>query len=381
MTSLAGNDRTIHALNVVRGLAALLVVFSHARSYLFQALGSDMTGFQKILFFPTGFAEEAVAVFFVLSGYLVGGQVIRQVREGRFSWRAYLVKRLSRMWVVLVPALALTLVLDIVSRNLFPQQFDLIRSPGELDPITAGCNLAFLQSTRCHAYGSNDALWSLSFEFWFYILFAGATVAAFSLLRKSWKSFAIGAVAAIGAIAVFGLPLFRLIFAWLVGVAVAMVHARWKEYGTPAWVRSRVGIWTVIGIAGVGVAASAFVLKNYEMRFAVVGLAVAPLILFLAAGSSHSPRWVRSLGRTGDWSFSTYAYHLPILKLLIVFLAPAAKFDPMLAVIFVYMIGAAAAVLCVPLWALTEKRTALVRDLIMRKLAPEQRSLSRSAAP
>src|ERR1039458_8382680 len=50
--------------------------------------------------------------FFVLSGYLVGGSVLRSVRTGSWSWRAYLLGRLSRLYVVLLPALLLGGALD-----------------------------------------------------------------------------------------------------------------------------------------------------------------------------------------------------------------------------------------------------------------------------
>lgn len=43
-------------------------------------------------------------MFFVLSGYLVGGQVLQYVRQGRFTWRVYMVKRFTRLWDVPIPA-------------------------------------------------------------------------------------------------------------------------------------------------------------------------------------------------------------------------------------------------------------------------------------
>lgn len=365
MSALLAHDRTIHSLNLLRGVAALLVVFSHSRSYLFEAYGLIPTGWQQILLAPTAFAEEAVAVFFVLSGYLVGGQVLRQVRGGQFSWRIYLAKRLSRMWVVLLPALLLTLLMDSISRAHVGGKFGLIQSPGALDPLSATCNAAFLQSTRCHAYGSNDALWSLSFEFWFYILFAGVTVAVFSLTKGAGRQFAVGAAVALGSLAIFGLPILRLLFAWLVGVAVAQVHATWQTTKIPSWIFSRFATIECLAVAVIGVGASAFAIDSYELRFAVVGLAIAPLILVLAAGKRYTRPWVQKVGRSGDWSFSIYAYHLPILKLVIAAVASIAAFDGVMLVLSVYVLGAAVIVACVPLWSVTEKHTPVVRDAML----------------
>ena len=60
----------------------------------------------------SGLGHQWVIVFFVLSGYLVGGSVLRSVRTGSWSWRAYLLARLSRLYVVLLPALLLGGALD-----------------------------------------------------------------------------------------------------------------------------------------------------------------------------------------------------------------------------------------------------------------------------
>jgi peptidoglycan/LPS O-acetylase OafA/YrhL len=53
-----------------------------------------------------------VIVFFVLSGFLVGGSVIKAHRQGQWRWTGYLSRRLSRLWIVIVPALLLTLFWD-----------------------------------------------------------------------------------------------------------------------------------------------------------------------------------------------------------------------------------------------------------------------------
>ena len=76
----------------LRGIAVLSVLGYHA--------------FPATL--PGGYT--GVDVFFVLSGFLVGGAVMRA--GPAFDWRTYAIARLSRLWVVLVPALLLTAALD-----------------------------------------------------------------------------------------------------------------------------------------------------------------------------------------------------------------------------------------------------------------------------
>ena len=65
-------------LDLVRGLSALLVMLGHLRSFLFLDFG-ELHGagvIAKLFYFCTGLGHQAVMVFFVLSGYFVGGSVL-----------------------------------------------------------------------------------------------------------------------------------------------------------------------------------------------------------------------------------------------------------------------------------------------------------------
>ncbi|HEV2644429.1 MAG TPA: acyltransferase family protein [Candidatus Elarobacter sp.] len=84
-------------LDAARTLAALAVVAQHARTYLFvgpKAL-RDPSRAVRAFYFLTGFGHEAVMVFFVLSGFLVGGSALSAIERDRWSWSDYLVKRVQ----------------------------------------------------------------------------------------------------------------------------------------------------------------------------------------------------------------------------------------------------------------------------------------------
>ena len=51
----------------------------------------------KTLYALTGFGNQAVMVFFVLSGYFIGTSVCESLDARRWSWRVYLVNRLTRL--------------------------------------------------------------------------------------------------------------------------------------------------------------------------------------------------------------------------------------------------------------------------------------------
>ncbi|WP_058235520.1 acyltransferase family protein [Devriesea agamarum] len=377
---VAANARTsesvsasVIGLDVLRGLAAILVVLGHSRSMLADALGTSLTGaaWQKVILLPTSFAQESVAVFFVLSGYLVGGQVLREVAAGRFSWRVYLAKRLSRLWTVLIPGLVLTLAIGILGGAMGGVWPKLDRYGGGLGIYPAVCNAAFLQEPRCGTYGSNDSLWSLAFEFWFYMIFAAATVFIVALTRRVWARAAVGGVIAVGCLALFGHSLLLLIPSWLFGVVLASVHARWKAAGFPAWATVRGRGWTALLVAllAVGMLASNVVNPSREVRFVLLGLCAAPLVLYLAlsAGAVRN-RCALAVARSGKVSFSVYVYHLPIVKLLVTGLVAAWHPPLPAAVVLVYVVAAVAYVLCLPLWAVSERNTHHVRVALRRLL-------------
>src|SRR5947208_15340259 len=72
-----------------------------------------------VLYFAGGLGRQAVVMFFVLSGFFIGWSVIGSIRSGRWSWRGYIVRRLTRLGIVLLPALLLTAFWDVAGIALF----------------------------------------------------------------------------------------------------------------------------------------------------------------------------------------------------------------------------------------------------------------------
>ncbi|PNH94606.1 acyltransferase family protein [Vibrio diazotrophicus] len=173
-------DRNL-LLDFIRGVAAILVCAGHLRAALFVDFSnlSSSSYLDKFFYFITGFGHESVIIFFVLSGYLVGGSVLE---KSNIDWIEYLSKRIFRLWVVLIPALFFTFLVDICIELLNKDvlsgaQYVVINSgPNSDHPYSSGIiifisNLFFLQNINMPIFGSNGPLWSLSNEFWYYILF------------------------------------------------------------------------------------------------------------------------------------------------------------------------------------------------------------------
>ena len=104
-------------IEAFRWMGALAVVGLHATNlFLNQADIMSATHAAPVYawWFLTGFesGHQAVVGFFDLSGYLVGGAVLARMREPKPFLKDYYLHRFTRVYVVLIPTLLLTLFLD-----------------------------------------------------------------------------------------------------------------------------------------------------------------------------------------------------------------------------------------------------------------------------
>jgi peptidoglycan/LPS O-acetylase OafA/YrhL len=177
-------------LNLIRGLASLAVVVYHIR-YRFFLDYNDISSpdwLTKLFYGFTSFGHDAVIIFFVLSGFFISSSITASIREEKWSWSNYLSSRLTRLYLVLIPGLLLTLFWDTLGLSLFgdhpiytgqPQvwKHDYFPVAERLTLETFVGNAFFLHTIYVHSYGSNDPLWSLAYEFWYYLLFPVAAIA------------------------------------------------------------------------------------------------------------------------------------------------------------------------------------------------------------
>jgi peptidoglycan/LPS O-acetylase OafA/YrhL len=213
-------------LDFVRGLAALVVFYGHLHLIVYGHTNaatslhkSDLTSHPAD---ATGLGHAAVVVFFVLSGYLVGGSVLRDLRRNSFSWSKYALRRIARLWTVLVPVLVLGAIIDSLSLHFYSSTQ--IFTGGEFSRHITGfpgigvfLHYLFFLQTITHftpvAFGSNGALWSLSCEFWYYALFPLIAICLFS--SRTSKTVRVG----LGILAIIGL--------WFVGSRIALYFPLW----------------------------------------------------------------------------------------------------------------------------------------------------------
>lgn len=182
-----GSNR-IFGLDLLRCLAILFIVIGHGNFYLPE----------KIKNFIDFFVFDGVSIFFVLSGFLIGGILIKEFEKKDASWKK-LLNFWRRRWFRTLPNYFLILII-LTSLNLaFTDGFTL---------RSIGSYFIFSQNLYTPHPGFFPEAWSLSVEEWFYLLIPGAIlITAFVLKISKKRSLLFTAFAII--IAITGLRLQR----------------------------------------------------------------------------------------------------------------------------------------------------------------------------
>ncbi|MFS0861474.1 acyltransferase family protein [Fredinandcohnia sp. 179-A 10B2 NHS] len=203
-------------LDLIRGISAILVVMEHLSSRLFVGYGNveNPNLLVQGLYLLNILGGPSVIIFFVLSGLFISRSVLKAVLQSKWTWESYLINRLSRLLVVLIPALILTFILDSIAMNLFNYQGYETLFENSIEFVG---NLFFLQNIFVGVYGSNAPLWSLSYEFWYYMLFP-LIFLLFTKQKIILKVFYL--MLAVLIISTIGTRMNSYFVIWLIGVAV-----------------------------------------------------------------------------------------------------------------------------------------------------------------
>lgn len=356
-------------LDLLRGLAAFLVLAGHVRAFVFksgaelEAAGSAFGLGLKAFYLATGLGHQAVVVFFALSGFLVGGKTLTNLLDRRFRWQPYLLRRLTRLWIVVIPVLVLTLILDSIGIQLLGapgydgRYYDLYasgpRAPvgSDLSLTTFLGNVAFLQTILVPIYGSNAPLWSLANEFWYYLIFP---LAGWALLADaSFFQRAAGCTLFLVLVALLPLELVVGGSIWVAGACAAYCHRMPRMSGLFASTVAQAAAVVLLALALV-----AAKLPGSRLGDIGLGILVASLLPFLA-NLKMPMRALAAVARaSSDISYTLYLSHFPLLALLAFSLLTPARAVPGPSAFVAYLAFLAIALLwAVVLWWLCERHT------------------------
>lgn len=317
-------------LDALRGFAAFSVLLNHWRDAFFVDYPSlpHHNIFAAIAYLVAGLGHQWVIVFFVMSGYLVGGSALRSISAGKWSWRGYLLARVTRLYIVLLPALLLGGIIDWTGMHIIGTAVIYSGHSGMHAltenvhstltwPMLLG-NALFLQTAALPAalghgistFGTNGPLWSLCNEFWYYIAFPIGVLIFTKRRTLSMRVACLIGLAAWGwlvgsEISLLGIP-------WLMGVLISSLPpfpARRRTSRTLA-------IMSALVLLGAGLVLDK---KMGSLPGDLILGVFVTLLIWITLHCATAPlpnAYVRFARRAARSSYTLYLVHLPLLIFL-----------------------------------------------------------------
>jgi len=308
-------------LDLLRAIAITLVMLVHFKQQTFHLPGTS----HLARFFDWGL--HGVDLFFVLSGFLIGGQLIERIQERTFSFKEFYVKRLFRI----APAYYMALIISVIFYSVGTGSF-ILHDKRILNAFIV--HIFYLQDyTRAVIH--RGLYWTLAVEEQFYILIpallfifhgrrksrlAGFLIlfilAGFSLKfilydpTKDWSVY-------------FYQPLHMRFDSLLLGVLAAYAFITYREKLRENAILCRIALYSV--------AAFCLVLTylygsfghgyfNTTWMFILSGIGFAALILAMAVFTNPRMRLHWFFKPIATFSYAMYLYHTMIKTIFINYL-------------------------------------------------------------
>lgn len=286
-----------------RYLAALAVVVHHGLAYFY---GAEYRALSRQAAY-TNLGTLGVAVFFILSGFLISHTIGRKRGQDRdYDFTAYGVERFVRIYLVLVPAFCLAMAAN--GLNAF-WIHDTVPGMEYLTWWHSLLTLAMLSGVPpWSGHQEIPALfgpaWTINYEFFAYAL-VGALLLPI-LAGRPWRDRLCRAlvIGGVGCLAM-RLPDAAYLFAtWGLGALLAWVYQAAGARPGAGWAAFTIG--AVLLFLALGS-------EDYRwQRYLLSGALAALFYAFLALVPRARPRLAQCLAGAAAFSYSLYLTHLPL---------------------------------------------------------------------
>ena len=254
-----------------------------------------------------------VDFFFVLSGFVITHAYSERLQTSRDAG-SFVLRRFARLWPLHVAVLVAFVALEAIRFAMTGSGF-----AGERTPLALLANLFLVQSLGIfNTLTWNTPSWSISTEFYTYLVFACVCVAtAKQATRTILSVILVGAGLAVliffsryGMRETFDWGFFRCLFGFFAG---SLTYEMWKR--TP--LADRAG--SAAEIAAIAIAFAFLVFVPGHRAFEYLAVPVFALLVFVFAQESGIvSRALRlpAVNALGRWSYSIYMVHMLVLALL-----------------------------------------------------------------
>ena len=328
-------------LDGMRGIAALYVLLRHVTWVpVADTSGPTWRRILALLEHAFRYGHLAVIFFFVLSGFVIHLRFARQLQKSpataTFGWGEFVYRRIRRLYPPLLAAILITWLFDRAGTAMGFYQFyvgrgaDFSALPDAMRynhrvPTLFG-NLTFLMQMHTQVWGTDNPLWSLAYEWWFYMLYpllwrfsrrsialaTGFVLVAFLMTRLpgDWPGIQDAAYPFSGW-GMLSLPrrVFGALPAWWCGVLLADVYAGRLRISF----KSLAPLTLVLGAMFISGAPEVI-----KASLAGIGFCGAISLGFYLQQQGMKLSILNKLKGLGDFSYTLYVTHWPI----VIFLTP-----------------------------------------------------------
>ncbi|MBR1249458.1 acyltransferase [Bradyrhizobium sp. AUGA SZCCT0169] len=328
---------TSNLMDALRGVSAMIVACVHGFQVFilpYFGVGSPSHILTSLL------ATHAVTMFFIVSGFMIYVSALRHRNaDGSFQSAGFAEARILRIYPPLIAAIFITILVYLTIQLLDLHGRESFRLGGELFVARERATLEWsaLPSTFFLLYGAVPAapppinmdgpLWTLSYEWWFYIL-----IFLSARLWNGWSFSTLLPLAAVGLMLLYGRNALFLWFflIWLSGFWLGHIYVKGHLFTDKFWSRAAAlafSALTMMFVLGRGHLASdllnPFDTPSAQRMMVIVGvfltLVVSILIRWVTSSGVRIPKAISGWAR---FSYTLYVIHYPLLLLSFSLLHP-----------------------------------------------------------
>ncbi|WP_034331279.1 MULTISPECIES: acyltransferase [unclassified Aminobacter] len=296
---------------IFRVLATFAVLVGHSAAFF---KGLQFTQWPQVPYMQ----NIAVVLFFALSGYTIAWVVDRTSAAGLSGFGRFIYDRAARLLIPLIPILAgMGLLEALYFRGEHPlaQYFTVHEFLGNI-LLLQDIRPWFIPSPDVHPFGLNRPLWTISLEFWVYVIFG-----CFAYATRKAPVAQLAALTAIGAVAVLliadsalgargaGLPII-----WALGMA--LYHARKGRPNFNGWSKGALLILWAFAASQLFNTALWPERGGYSATYNLLIFGNFSLAMLLLPGITVPTIGIKLAEFFGRFAYTTYLVHYPIMYIL-----------------------------------------------------------------
>lgn len=301
--------------NVIRGLMAIIVFIAHiSQVFWIRLYGPDLI-ISKII---GAMARHAVIIFFLLSGYLITLSIIKNINANKtFNYSDYFFSRFIRIYPPFIGSLIVTVVawgiihyFNLSGKYNYGLPLDLYVVREKYD-LTIRSLTESLMLKKENITKVNGPLWSLFIEIKIYFL---AAIAVIFATKKIIKIKILTFIVAVCSVFTFSQEKSFLFFflIWLVGALAAVYKIISKKTPSGSYVLLLILLLSFITLKDYSLAL--ILDTNLSNLFVQIGFSIV-YAYFMFYSSFLDRKYPQYLIATGNYSYSLYLIHFPLLLL------------------------------------------------------------------